>query len=126
MVQRYRDGIVPAVARDPALEAELEGLPQEVAALMDRAEPTEALDHIWQRVRRLNRYVEEQAPWQLARDSAGAEQLDRTLASLVEGLRTVNVLLEPYMPSTFAKLRDALGAPGSAVTPLEPLFPKQS
>ncbi|HEV3129105.1 MAG TPA: class I tRNA ligase family protein, partial [Solirubrobacteraceae bacterium] len=51
MVQRYRDGIVPDVARDPALEAELEGLPQEVAALMDRAEPTEALDHIWQRVR---------------------------------------------------------------------------
>jgi methionyl-tRNA synthetase len=126
MVQRYRDGIVPDVARDPALEAELEGLPQEVAALMDRAEPTEALDHIWQRVRRLNRYVEERAPWELARDPAHAEQLDRTLASLVEGLRTVNVLLEPYMPGTFAKLRDALGAPGSAVTPLEPLFPKQS
>jgi methionyl-tRNA synthetase len=126
MVQRYREGIVPDVARDPALEAELEGLPQEVAALMDRAEPTEALDHIWQRVRRLNRYVEEQAPWQLARDPAQAEQLDRTLASLVEGLRTVNVLLEPYMPSTFAKLRNALGAPGSAVTSLEPLFPKQA
>ena len=60
---------------------------------MDRAEPTQALEHIWQRVRRLNRYVEEQAPWQLARDQANAEQLDRVLASLVEGLRTVNVML---------------------------------
>ncbi len=126
MVQRYRDGVVPASERDPALEAELEGLPQEVAALMDRAEPTEALERIWQRVRRLNRYVEEQAPWQLARDPADADKLDRTLASLIEGLRTVNVMLEPYMPATFAKLRDALGAPGSTVTPLEPLFPKRA
>jgi methionyl-tRNA synthetase len=125
MVLRYRDGAVPAVDRDPALDAELEGLPQEVAALMDRAEPTVALERIWQRVRRLNRYVEEQAPWQLARDPADAERLDRTLASLVEGLRTVNVLLEPYMPESTAKLRDALGEPGGNVTALEPLFPKR-
>jgi methionyl-tRNA synthetase len=125
MVQRYRDGIVPAVATDPALDAEFEGLPAEVAALMDRAEPTQALDHIWRRVRRLNRYVEEQAPWQLARDAANAEALDRTLASLVEGLRTVNVMLEPFMPKTTAKLRDALGSPGGALAALEPLFPKK-
>src|SRR2546430_12184413 len=46
--------------------------------------------------------------------------------SLLEGLRTVNVMLEPYMPATFAKLRDALGAPGSAVTPPEALFPKRT
>ena len=52
-----------------------------------------ALDLIWQRVRRLNRYVEERAPWQLARDPADAGKLDETLASLAEGLRTVSVLL---------------------------------
>jgi methionyl-tRNA synthetase len=126
MVQRYRDGVVPAVDRDPVLDTDLEGLPQEVAALMDRAEPTQALDKVWQRVRRLNRYVEEQAPWELARDPANAEKLDRTLASLVEGLRTVNVMLEPYMPETTDKLRAALGAPGGSVTPLEPLFPKNT
>jgi methionyl-tRNA synthetase len=125
MVQRYRDGVVPAVERDPDLEAELEGLPQEVAALMDRAEPTQALDHIWRRVRRLNRYVEERAPWQLARDPEHAGELDRTLASLVEGLRTLNVMLEPFMPESTEKLRVALGAPGGAVSALEPLFPKQ-
>jgi methionyl-tRNA synthetase len=125
MVRRYRDGVVPAVGRDPALEAELEGLPQEVAALMDRAEPTLALDRIWQRVRRLNRYVEEKAPWQLARDPDRADELDQTLASLVEGLRTVNVMLEPYMPTTTQKLRAALGSPGGSVSELEQLFPKQ-
>ena len=73
MVQHYRDGVVPAVSRDPALDVDLEGLPAEVAALMDRAEPTQALDRIWQRVRRLNRYVEERAPWRLARSMGGLE-----------------------------------------------------
>jgi methionyl-tRNA synthetase len=126
MVNRYRDGVVPAVATDAALDAELEGLPQEVAALMDRALPSQALDVIWQRVRRLNRYVEERAPWQLARDDAKADELDQTLASLVEGLRTVNTLLHPYMPATTEKLREALGAPGAAVTAIEPLFPKRA
>ena len=42
--------------------------PQEVCDLLDRAEVTQALERIWQRVRRLNRYVEEQAPWKLAKD----------------------------------------------------------
>jgi methionyl-tRNA synthetase len=126
MVERYRDGVVPAVATDPALDAELEGLPHDVAALMDRAEPTEALDRIWSRVRRLNRYVEEQAPWQLAREPADAAKLDQTLASLVEGLRSLNVLLHPYMPTATAKLRAALGSPGGEVTALEPLFPKRA
>jgi methionyl-tRNA synthetase len=125
MVQLYRDGVVPALARDPVLEQELDGLPHEVAALMDRAEPTRALDHIWQRVKRLNRYVEERAPWQLARDPGDAARLDETLGSLVEGLRTVNVVLEPFMPDTTERLRDALGSPGGSVGELAPLFPKR-
>jgi methionyl-tRNA synthetase len=125
MVQRYREGVVPAVARDPALEPEFEGLPQQVAALMDRAEPTLALEQIWRRVRRLNRYVEERAPWQLARDPGDADKLDAALATLVEGLRTVNVLLAPFMPASTDKLRDALGGPGGSVGPLDPLFPKR-
>jgi methionyl-tRNA synthetase len=125
MVQRYRDGAIPAVDRDPALEEEFAGLPQEVAALMDRAEPTVALERIWQRVRRLNRYVEERAPWQLARDPADAPKLDQALATLVEGLRTLNVLLEPFMPASTEKLREALGSPGRQVGSLDPLFPKR-
>jgi methionyl-tRNA synthetase len=126
MVQRYRDGVVPPVARDPDLDADFEGLPEEVAALMDRAEPTQALERIWQRVRRLNRYVEERRPWELARDPANADALDQTLASLVEGLRTANVMLEPYMPATTEKLRAALGSPGGTVSALESLFPKNA
>ncbi|MEA2197551.1 MAG: methionyl-tRNA synthetase [Solirubrobacteraceae bacterium] len=140
MVTRYRDGAVAAVELDPELAQVFDGLGDEVAALLDRAELTPALDIIWQRVRRLNRYVEERAPWQLARDPAAAGALDQTLASLVEGLRVVSVLLHAYMPATVEKLLGALGAPdlalesaafaahgpGGQVTPIEPLFPKSA
>jgi methionyl-tRNA synthetase len=111
-----------------------------VAELLDRGEITQALERIWQRVRRLNRYVEERAPWQLAKDEANAPELDRTLRSLAEGLRVVTVLLAPYIPETAERLLGALGdselglesaaygaRPGGArVEKLPPLFPKPS
>jgi methionyl-tRNA synthetase len=139
MIQRYRDGVIPAVATDGELARDFEVLPAEVSAVLDRADPTRALELIWQRVRRLNRYVEERAPWQLARDLEATDRLDETLASLAEGLRAVSVLLHPYMPASVERLLDALGAPdteygralfdergsGAAIKALEPLFPKR-
>jgi methionyl-tRNA synthetase len=141
MIGRYRDGSVPAADVDPLLAADFDGLADQVCELLDRAEITQALDAIWQRVRRLNRYVEEQAPWKLAKDPEAAGRLDVTLGSLVDGLRTLTVLLHPYMPETTERLMGALGQDGDAfaigaahlgsgtagarVTPLEPaLFPK--
>ncbi len=126
MVQRYRDGVAPEADFDPELDESFAGLGAEVAALMDRAEPTQALDEIWQRVRRLNRYVEERAPWQLARDPGQADRLDQALATLVAGLRLLTELLAPYMPGSTQRLLDALGVPGGTVQALEPLFPKRS
>jgi methionyl-tRNA synthetase len=138
MVGRYRDSTVPAVDVDPEIASDFEGLAEEVSELLDKAEITQALDRIWQRVRRLNRYVEERAPWQLAKDEAKAAELDTTLRSLAEGLRAVTVLLLPYIPESAEKLLAALGAPdididrarfgahpgGQAVEKLPPLFPK--
>jgi methionyl-tRNA synthetase len=137
MIGRYRDWRLTPGAHDAALDVDFSGLPERVAALLDRAELTLALDEIWQRVRRLNRYVEEQAPWRLAREEELAAQLDRVLRSLAEGLRSVSVLLWPYMPATTERLLAALGAPdlsltGAAlgagaiehVSQIEPLFPK--
>jgi len=138
MITRYRDGVVPDVDVDADLAPDFDGLVAEVSELLDRAEITQALDRIWQRVRRLNRYVEETAPWQLAKDEAGSDQLDVTLRSLAEGIRTVTVLLHPYMPETAAKLLEALGEReltlesaafggrpgGGTVAKLPQLFPK--
>jgi methionyl-tRNA synthetase len=88
-------------------------------------------------VRRLNRYVEEQAPWALAKDPQRAGDLDRTLASLVEGVRVVALVLLPWLPETMGRLLDALGARDrslaaarygaevpTSVEHLAPLFPK--
>jgi methionyl-tRNA synthetase len=139
MIARYRDGRVPEAEVDPELGEDFAGLADEVSELLDRAEITHALDRIWQRVRRLNRYVEEQAPWQLAKDPEQAERLDRVLRSLAEGLRVVTVLLHAYMPETAERLMGALGqddlaisaarygegAAGASVQALDPaLFPK--
>jgi methionyl-tRNA synthetase len=139
MVGRYRDGIVPRSEPDPALASDFAGLSERVGELIDRTELTVALDEIWQRVRRLNRYVEEQAPWRLSKDDARAGELDRVLSTLVEGLRVVSVLLWPYLPASSETLLRALGAPDVAlagarlgagtiglVTPIEPLFPKSA
>jgi methionyl-tRNA synthetase len=139
MVHRYRDGQIPQAATDPELAKEFAGLPDEVARLLDRADITVALERIWQLIRRLNRYVEERAPWQLARDPAEAAALEETLASLTEGVRVVAVLLAPYMPATTETLLAALGTPGidyaraafsargsgTTVAQLEPLFPRR-
>ncbi|MGA2927543.1 MAG: class I tRNA ligase family protein [Solirubrobacteraceae bacterium] len=146
MVRRYRDGRVPDTGTDPELARDFAGLGAQIAALMDVAEPTQALELIWQRVRRCNRYVEETAPWQLARDAGAAAVLDRALASLGEALRVLTVLLHPYMPASTERCMAALvaGAPpdgaafafargefagrcgGWAVDELAPLFPKQT
>jgi methionyl-tRNA synthetase len=137
MIERYRDGTIAPGEVDAALREDFLGLSERVSECLDRAELTVALEEIWQRVRRLNRYVEEQAPWQLAKDDARAGDLDRVLRTLAEGIRCVAVLLWPYLPASSERLLAALGAPGLSlagaalgmggieqVEPLEPLFPK--
>ena len=116
MVHRYRDGAVADVELDAELAGDFTGLRDEVSALIDRAELTQALDVIWQRVRRLNRYVEERAPWLLAKDEQRAGELDQVLSSLLAGLRVVSVLLHPYLPESTDTLLDVLGVEGRSLS----------
>ena len=136
---RYRDGVVPAGPPTRDLADDFDGLSDRVAELIDRAEVTQALEEIWRRVRRLNRYVEEQAPWQLAKDPARAEDLDRVLRTLAEGLRVAHrpaarrgcprprrSCSTPSARRTSSLSGAALGGGAlGAVARLEPLFPKQ-
>ena len=87
-------------------------------------------------MRRLNRYVEETKPWELAKDDAEAERLDTVLYNLAEGIRVLALLLHPYMPETSGRLLEALAegnreldafgarGGGSAIERIPPLFPK--
>ena len=137
MVERYREGAVPQVAPDPAIAAEIDPLVGQVCEQIDASELTVALDIAWQAVRRLNRYVEEQAPWALAKDEAQAGQLDVVLATLTDGLRVIGLLLHPWLPATVDTLFAALGVDDLSlegatlragavthVTKIAPLFPK--
>jgi len=141
MLRRYTDARVPDAEVDPALAEAFAGITDEVGRLLADAEVTQALERIWQRVRRLNRYVEEQAPWKLAKDESQADHLRVVLRSLAEGLRSVTVLLHPYLPASADKLLDALGVTGedrlsfdgaafgsgptgTPIGDLAPLFPK--
>ena len=81
MIERYREGVIPEGREDPALCAgddALEGIDGVVRELLDRFELTQALEAIWTRVRRLNRYVEETKPWELAKDESQARAARRT------------------------------------------------
>jgi methionyl-tRNA synthetase len=141
MIGRYRKGIVPEAEPAAAPARELDGLVDAVCARLDRVELTLALEDVWKAVRRLNRYVEEEAPWKLAKEPGEAGRLDQVLYSLAEGLRVLAVILHPYMPTTSARLLEALGQdgpealrldqarfgarPGGATLgELPPLFPK--
>ena len=116
MVSRYRDGVVPARALDPALAEQLEPLADTVRARFDSLEISAALDDIWQAVRTLNRFVQEEAPWKLAKDPEEAHRLDVVLYSVMEGLRVVSVLVHPFMPEASSRLLEALGSGGDERT----------
>ncbi|MEZ5074268.1 MAG: methionine--tRNA ligase [Solirubrobacterales bacterium] len=139
MIDRYRDGVVPEAAIDPDLadgEGGLGGLEVLVAGLLDRTEVSRALEVAWGAVRRLNRYVEEGRPWELAKDEGRAGDLDRVLYNLAEGLRVVTLLLYAYVPQSAERLLDALGegsreiaafgsrGGGQRIERIPPLFPK--
>jgi len=98
MVARYRDGALRRV--EPDSPVDLDALREDVAARFDRFDVTGALDVTWDAVRRLNQYVTAEAPWQLAKDDANADRLDRVLYTLVDALAAVAVALYPFLPST--------------------------
>ena len=139
MVARYREGKLPVVAGSAELAAELDGLGPKVVARLDAYDLTGGLDEIWEVVRALNRHVEQNAPWELAKDEAKADDLDRVLFDLADGLRLLAIVLAPYLPETTPRILEALAQDTSldweqaragqtraaeGIAPAEPLFPR--
>ena len=112
MIARYRGGSLTAVEVAPELAEAIGAVASGVPADLDGWDITNALERIWTLVRRLNRYVEEQRPWELAKDEARADDLDRVLYGLADGLRAAAVALSAYLPETAPKILEALRQPG--------------
>jgi len=96
-----------AQSPDVALRELAASLPERVAAAMDRMALQEALEEIWKLVRACNAYIDHQAPWALRKTDPA--RMASVLRELIECLRVIGILLQPFMPETMAKLLDQLG-----------------
>jgi methionyl-tRNA synthetase len=111
MLKRYRNGIVPA--RSDELAADAAKAADETRALFKQSELQAALQSIWGLVNRANQYVDQTAPFKLAKDPAQAQRLDEVLYNLAETCRVLAVLLWPFLPGTATKIYSQLGLSGS-------------
>src|SRR4029078_12734039 len=66
MIERYREGVVPAPSAPDRVITEFAGIVDAVRARIDAVELTAALDEIWRRIKLLNRYGQDEQPWQLS------------------------------------------------------------
>jgi methionyl-tRNA synthetase len=137
MIARYRDGRLDKSPGAPPWQ--IDALRDDVAHRLDEFDLTGALDSIWQLVRELNRYVEDAAPWQLAKDEARGPELDRVLYDLADGLCAIAIAVHAFLPDTAEQILRALGQPvdfswqrlrpavaeaAEGIEPAEPLFPR--
>ncbi len=111
MLKRYRNGIVPA------RHDELQKFADETAAStksgLEQNHLQGALQTIWSLVARANQYVDQTAPFKLAKDPAQSKRLDEVLYNLAESCRVLAVLLWPFLPGTSVKIYGQLGLTGT-------------
>lgn len=114
MVNKYLGGQVGAYpGQITDFDAPLEDLiTSEVAAYrqsMDDLQFSVALDHVWEIISRTNKYIDETAPWILAKDEAEAGKLQSVMYHLVDSLRVIAILIQPIMVETPANIFEQLG-----------------
>lgn len=114
MAQKYFDGTVPAARVADPLDEELCALTRSVGTnakpYMDAMSFSLALTEIFKLVSRANKYIDETAPWALAKDPEKSDRLATVLANLFEAIRVVANLLVPFMPDTCEKILSCIGA----------------
>lgn len=113
MVDKYFGGIVPEPLEEEALDSELKELAlataPKAAAHFDKLAFSEALSAIWQLVGRANKYIDETAPWVLAKDESKKARLGTVLYNLMEVIRIATVLSSPAMPLLSGKVSEQIG-----------------
>ncbi len=95
----------------------LSQLSKTVEGYLDQLQFPLALTEIWKCVSRLNKYIDETAPWILSKNEEDKPRLAAVMYTLLEGIRIVSILLEPFMPKTPAKIWEQIGLEaGSDIT----------
>lgn len=108
MAQKYFGGVIqPADAAEPVdadLRATAMKTVEEVDRLMNQYRMADTLDAVISLARRSNKYIDETMPWVLAKDEAQKPRLGAVLYNLLESIRFLAVLLQPFMPETAEKI----------------------
>ncbi|HAH96336.1 MAG TPA: methionine--tRNA ligase [Firmicutes bacterium] len=117
MIEKFNGGLIPDPAASEALDLDLQKTAAQAVAdvnhQMDHLVINEAVVAIWKLVGRTNKYIDEAAPWALAKDASKKARLGTVLYQMAESLRITAVLLQPFLTSTPDKIWDQLGLPGS-------------
>lgn len=126
MIEKYFNGIIPEVIESTEFDNDLINTAKEVVTkvenYMDKFLLSDALTEIWNLVRRSNKYIDETAPWVLAKDENKKSLLANVLCNLVESLRMTSIMIEPFMPTTSKLIRKQLGVDDASLTTWDSLY----
>ena len=145
MLNKYFKGILPTPGEESPIDAALKDRFVRQAAIVDEQMEAlafnKALQSIWELVGAANKYIDDSAPWALAKDEAQRERLGTVMYNLLEALRLIGLFVSPFMPDTGISICNILGIdtagrqldehdswgllqPGSSIAKATPLFPR--
>ncbi len=108
MAKKFQEGILAAPQGESEIDRSLKSDAAETVKFyrenMERMELSPSLKKVWAFVSRANKYIDETAPWALAKDDSRKQELANVLYNLAESLRQIAVLISPYMPDTGRKI----------------------
>lgn len=115
MINKYNKGIIeqPDDIRevDQALIDDATKTIAEYKNYMDNMKLSDSIKLVWSFISRTNKYIDETTPWVLGKDEARKAELNRVLYDLVESLRAISVMIEPFIPTTARRIWAQLNLP---------------
>lgn len=113
MTLKFQDGVVKAPAGESDVDRSLKEDARETVAFfeknMEDMQLSLTIKKVWAFISRANKYIDETAPWALAKDPAKEQELANVLYNLTEALRVISVLISPFMPTTAVRIWQQLG-----------------
>ncbi len=113
MIKKYYDGVIPEAEEsgdeDGILIYKAREITNEVDRLFEELAFNKILMQVWEFLDAANVYINDTAPWNLARSDEGKKRLSTVLYNATEAIRIVSILLHPFMPSSCDKMRKQLG-----------------
>ena len=114
MVEKYFGGTLPTERQEGEPDTELRAMASTLRdryeAEMERFQFQNALEQVFKTIQRANKYIDENAPWALAKDPANRVRLATVMYHLLETIRICATLLTPFMPESAEKIFDQIGA----------------